>query len=132
MILRDKDTPYDSKVELAYDRRMGEFLDALAESPADTIAQALVGGMAPESKDRARERFWSGLPETRAEREERSLWSGPVAFRSKHVCQPALVVICAWCSPGVGGENVSHTICEKHAAAMRAEIEAFKNKSKAA
>ena len=28
----------------------------------------------------------------------------------------ALVKICAWCQPGVGGENVTHTICERHLA----------------
>lgn len=33
-----------------------------------------------------------------------------------------LVRICAWCQPGVGGENVTHTICERHLALELANV----------
>lgn len=31
---------------------------------------------------------------------------------------PALISVCAWCLPNVGGENVTHGICPRHQAWM--------------
>jgi hypothetical protein len=56
----------------------------------------------------------------------------PARRLARPVCHPAapvLVTVCAWCTPGVGGPNVTHGICPTHQAEMLAEVAAFKAQS---
>lgn len=76
------------------------------DSPASGVVQAIREGMTPIAPEVLRERLW---PES-----------------------AGFVSVCAWCTPGVGGPNVTHGICAKHQAEMREEIEAFKRAGNAA
>lgn len=44
----------------------------------------------------------------------RFLFPAPVSERYERytTLKPTLIRVCAWCTPNVGGKNVTHTICE--------------------